>query len=282
MNILEIERLEKKYKNFSLENISFNIPEGSIMGLIGENGAGKSTIMNLITGAAVKDGGNIKIFGKDQEKLTYDDMAQVGTVMSGCGFPEELTADMAEKVLRGIYKTWDGDKFFGYAEKFGLPLKKKIRTFSTGMKMRFEIAAALSHGARLLLLDEVTNGLDPAARMEVLDMLLDFIQDERCSVLISSHIVGDLEKICDYITFIHDGGLVFSENKDELLEKYAVINADDGKLAELDENAVVSVRKTAVSQTALVFKDSIPREFETEKASVEDIMLYYLKRGERI
>ena len=132
------------------------------------------------------------------------------------------------------------------------------------------------------MLDEVTNGLDPAARMEVLDMLLDFIQDERCSVLISSHIVGDLEKICDYITFIHDGGLVFSENKDELLEKYAVINADDGKLAELDENAVVAVRKTAVSQTALVFKDSIPREFETEKASVEDIMLYYLKRGERI
>lgn len=280
MNILEIEKLTKDYKKFRLDNISFILPEGAIMGLIGENGAGKTTIINLITGSVKASGGKIKIFGRDRECLSEDDFALIGTVLADCSFPEEMTVTMAEKVLSGLYKNWDRDKFFSYAEKFGLPLKKKIKTFSTGMKMRLEIAAALSHNARLLILDEVTNGLDPAARMEVLDMLLDFIQDERCSVLISSHIVGDLEKICDYITFIHRGRLVFSENKDDLLEEYAIINIDDARLKELDENAVVAVNKTSCSQTALVLKDKIPGGFECQKAGIEDIMVYYIKRSD--
>ncbi len=281
MNILEIEKLCKNYKNFTLDNVSFTLPEGAIMGLIGENGAGKSTIINLITGAVQKNGGNIKIFGKPQENLTDEDHACIGTVLSGCGFPEEMTVGMAERVMRGMYKNWDSSAFLKYAADFQLPLKKKIRTLSTGMKMRLEIAAALSHNARLLILDEVTNGLDPAARMDVLDMLLDFIQDERRSVIISSHIVGDLEKICDYITFIHQGKIVFSENKDDLLEEYAIINIDDAQLKELDETAVIAVNKTSCTQTALVLKNKIPGTFECEKAGIEDIMVYYIKRSDK-
>ncbi len=145
--------------------------------------------------------------------------------------------------------------------------------------MKFELAVALSHNAKLLILDEVTNGLDPMARNEILDILLDFIQDEKRSVLISSHIIGDLEKICDYITFLHKGKLIFSEEKDALLEKYAVINVEKQKLSELDEGAVIALDKTSFSSKALVIKNMIPREFEVEKTSIEDIMLFYMKRG---
>ena len=191
MNAVEIERLSKKYKNFTLNNVSFNIPEGSIMGLIGENGAGKSTIINLLTGAALKDGGNINIYGKDVQKLTRAEKSEIGVVLSGCGFPEELNINDVNRIMKSIYEKWNSKKFFEYADKYSLNGKSKIKTFSTGMKMKLEIAIALSHEAKLLILDEVTNGLDPSARMEILDMLLDFIQNEDRAVLISSHIIGD-------------------------------------------------------------------------------------------
>lgn len=245
MNAVEIERLSKKYKNFTLNNVSFNIPEGSIMGLIGENGAGKSTIINLLTGAALKDGGNINIYGKDVQKLTRAEKSEIGVVLSGCGFPEELNINDVNRIMKSIYEKWNSKKFFEYADKYSLNGKSKIKTFSTGMKMKLEIAIALSHEAKLLILDEVTNGLDPSARMEILDMLLDFIQNEDRAVLISSHIIGDLEKICDYITFIHNGEIVFSENKDDLLERYAVINVSDKQIEELDEKAIVALDKKA-------------------------------------
>lgn len=281
MNALETERLTKKYKDFTLDNVSFNVPAGTVMGLIGENGAGKSTIINIITGACIKDGGSVRIYGKNREKMTASECSDIGTVLADCGFPEELTISEANIVMKGIYKTWDEKKFFEYADRFGLKRKNRIKTFSTGMKMKLEIAIALSHGARLLILDEATNGLDPAARMEMLDIIMDFIQEEDHAVLMSSHIIGDLEKICDYITFIHEGRVVFSENKDELLEKYAVINVNDSKLRELDEKAVIAVEKTSWSSRALVLKDMIPEGFETDKTTLEDIMLLYLKRGEK-
>lgn len=281
MNALETERLTKKYKDFTLDNVSFNVPAGTVMGLIGENGAGKSTIINLITGACIKDGGSVRIYGKNTEKMTASERSDIGTVLADCGFPEELTISEANIVMKGIYKTWDEKKFFEYADRFGLKRKNRIKTFSTGMKMKLEIAIALSHGARLLILDEATNGLDPAARMEMLDIIMDFIQEEDHAVLMSSHIIGDLEKICDYITFIHEGRVVFSENKDELLEKYAVINVNDSKLRELDEKAVIAVEKTSWSSRALVLKNMIPEGFETDKTTLEDIMLLYLKRSEK-
>lgn len=180
-----------------------------------------------------------------------------------------------------MYRQWDSKKFFDYIERFSLYKKSRIKTYSTGMKVKLEIAIALSHNAKLLILDEVTNGLDPSARMEILDMLLDFIQDEKRAVLISSHIIGDLEKICDYITFIHKGKIVFSENKDDILDKYAVINVDGQKMKELDEKAVISVSRTSYSEKALVYRDAIPSGFETEKTSIEDIMLYYIKRSDK-
>ena len=263
MNALEIESLTKKYKNFALDGVSFIIPEGTIMGLIGENGAGKSTIINLITGAAVKDSGKIDIYGKPSDKLTKDEKAEIGTVISGCGFPEELNAVDVNSIMKSVYRQWDSKKFFDYIERFSLYKKSRIKTYSTGMKVKLEIAIALSHNAKLLILDEVTNGLDPSARMEILDMLLDFIQDEKRAVLISSHIIGDLEKICDYITFIHKGKIVFSENKDDILDKYAVINVDGQKMKELDEKAVISVSRTSYSEKALVYRDAIPSGFET-------------------
>ena len=281
MNALEIESLTKKYKNFALDVVSFIIPEGTIMGLIGENGAGKSTIINLITGAAVKDSGKIDIYGKPSDKLTKDEKAEIGTVISGCGFPEELNAVDVNSIMKSVYRQWDSKKFFDYIERFSLYKKSRIKTYSTGMKVKLEIAIALSHNAKLLILDEVTNGLDPSARMEILDMLLDFIQDEKRAVLISSHIIGDLEKICDYITFIHKGKIVFSENKDDILDKYAVINVDGQKMKELDEKAVISVSRTSYSEKALVYRDAIPSGFETEKTSIEDIMLYYIKRSDK-
>lgn len=281
MNALEIESLTKKYKNFALDGVSFIIPEGTIMGLIGENGAGKSTIINLITGAAVKDSGKIDIYGKPSDKLTKDEKAEIGTVISGCGFPEELNAVDVNSIMKSVYRQWDSKKFFDYIERFSLYKKSRIKTYSTGMKVKLEIAIALSHNAKLLILDEVTNGLDPSARMEILDMLLDFIQDEKRAVLISSHIIGDLEKICDYITFIHKRKIVFSENKDDILDKYAVINVDGQKMKELDEKAVISVSRTSYSEKALVYRDAIPSGFETEKTSIEDIMLYYIKRSDK-
>ena len=281
MDAVKIEGLCKNYKEFKLDNVSFEIPEGTIMGLIGENGAGKSTVINLITGACIKDSGNIEIYGTEADKMPVKDREIIGTVFAGCGFPDEMTVNEVNGILKSIYDTWDEEKFFGYIEKFGIMKKGKIRSFSTGMRMKLEIAAAFSHGAKLLILDEATNGLDPAARMEILDMLMDFIQDERCAVLISSHIVGDLEKICDYITFIHNGRVIFSENKDELLEKYAVINVSEKQLSELDSDAVVAEDRTKWSNKALVYKSMIPEGFEKEKTTVEDIMLYYIKRSER-
>lgn len=279
MNILEVNSLKKHYNNFDLEDVSFSIPEGTIMGLIGENGAGKSTVINMIIGAVSKDAGRIALFGKDSKNIEDTLRNDIGTVLAGCGFPEELCAYDADKILKSIYSNWEEKKFLDYLSKFGLDKKKKIKDYSTGMKMKFELAVTLSHGAKLLILDEVTNGLDPMARNEILDILLDFIQDERCAVLISSHIIGDLEKICDYITFLHQGKLIFSEEKDELLEKYAVINVDECKLSELDEKALIALDKTKYSSKALVLKNMIPKDFEVEKTSIEDIMLFYMKRG---
>lgn len=279
MNILEVRGLKKHYNKFDLNDVSFSIPEGTIMGLIGENGAGKSTVINMIIGAVNKDAGKIYIFGKEVQNTDYAMKNEIGTVLAGCGLPEELSAADANKVLKSIYSNWDEKKFFDLIEKSGLNKKKKIKDYSTGMKMKLELAAAFSHGAKLLILDEVTNGLDPMARNEILDILMGFIQDEKCSVLISSHIIGDLERICDYITFIHKGELVFSEEKDALLEKHAVINVDEQKFSELDEEAVIAVDKTKYSSKALVIKSRIPTGFEFEKTSIEDIMLFYMKRG---
>ena len=203
---LKVENLCKAYKNtdFKLDNVTFSIPKGSIMGFVGKNGAGKSTTINSILNIIKKDSGVVKFFGCDMTNDTTSIREDIGVVFDAANFHEELTAKKLEKVLRDIYINWDKELFFSYLEKFKIPSNKKIKTFSRGMTMKLSISIALSHKARLLILDEATAGLDPVVREEILDLFLDFVEDENNSILISSHISSDLEKIADYITVIDD------------------------------------------------------------------------------
>ncbi|HOO27497.1 MAG TPA: ABC transporter ATP-binding protein [Lachnospiraceae bacterium] len=223
MNAIEINGLKKKYSDFTLEDISFSLPEGSILGLVGENGAGKSTTINLIMNAVSRDGGTVTVLGTDNRseefKKTKED---IGIVLDEAYFPPVISPVNVNSIMKYTYQNWDEHKFFGYLKKFALPEKKKFKDFSRGMKMKLAIAAALSHDPRLLILDEATSGLDPIIRDEILDIFKEFAAKENHSILLSSHIVSDLEKLCDYIAFIHAGKLVFCEKKEVVLDKYAL------------------------------------------------------------
>ena len=204
-NLLAISGLCKRYQSFALEDVGFSLPEGSIMGFIGENGAGKTTTLKLILNEVRRDAGEIRIFGKDNIRDEIEVKKQIGVVFDEICFYDELTAGDVGKILRRVFRTWDQPLFEKYLREFGLPQKKKIKEYSKGMKMKFSIASAISHHPRLLLLDEATSGLDPIVRSDILDLFLDFIQDEGCSVLFSSHITTDLERVADYVTFLHKG-----------------------------------------------------------------------------
>ena len=214
-NAIEITGLSKKYDGFKLENINIVLPKGYIMGFIGENGAGKTTVIKAMTGLIRYDSGDIKLFGESFKNIGAAVRENIGVVMDDYGLPPEADTKDINKIMKGIYSTWNSRAFFRYTEKFGLPQNKRIKSYSTGMKRKLSIAVALSHNSRLLILDEATSGLDPVARDELLDILREFIQDEDNSVFISSHILSDLEKVCDYITLIHEGRIVFSDEKDE-------------------------------------------------------------------
>lgn len=275
-NAIEVNGLTKSYGGFTLKNVSFTLPTGCIMGLIGENGAGKSTTIRLLLGLAKRTGGEVKVLGADPEKCSPELREDVGVVFDDCPFPETMTLRDVRRILAAAYRRFDDGRFDLLALRFALAEKKQIKEYSRGMRMKLSIAAALSHGARLLILDEPTSGLDPVARDELLDILLDFIQDERNSVLISSHILSDLEKACDYITFIHTGRVVFSEEKDELLEKYVIAKGSEREIAALDPGSVVGVRRGAFGSEALVERQA-GEHLTHERASIEDIMLYYIK-----
>lgn len=200
-NALTVSGLTKKYKEFSLSDVSFEVPQGAIVGLIGENGAGKSTTINAILDLTHKDAGEISIMGTPIEELTMDMKEKIGVVFDGTNFSEELTPKKLNKVLKGIYASWDEDFFISLLKKLSLPFQKKIKSFSKGMKAKLSIAVAFAHHPKLLILDEATSGLDPIVRDHILDMFLDFVQDEENSILVSSHITTDLEKVADYIDF---------------------------------------------------------------------------------
>lgn len=275
-NAIEVRGLTKRYKGFALDSVSFTLPSGCIMGLIGENGAGKSTTIRLLLGLARRTGGEVRVLGADPETAEPELREEIGVVMDECPFPESFTCREVGKILAAAYRHFEAEKFAGMCADFGLDGKRRIKDYSRGMKMKLSIAAALSHGARLLLLDEPTSGLDPVARDELLDILLDFIQDESRSVLISSHILSDLEKACDYITFIHKGRSVFSEEKDALLEKYVIAKGSEREIAALDAAHVVGVRRSQFGCEALVERGA-EGSLLTERAGIEDIMLYYVK-----
>lgn len=277
-NALSIRNLTKRYKGFTLDNISLELPGGCVMGLIGENGAGKSTTIKAITGAVRPDEGKIFVLGsdiKDEEYIRRKE--EIGVVMDEACFPDVLTPAQVNEVMKKIYVNWQEDTYYQFLKKFELPLKKTFKEFSKGMKMKLSIAVALSHGAKLLILDEATSGLDPIVRDEILEVFNDFTRDEEHSILISSHIVSDLEKICDYIAFIHKGKLLFCEEKDILQEQYGLLSISARDFEAIDPEAVISSRNTGYGVEALVRRDMIPEGIRLEKAGIENIMIAMAK-----
>jgi len=276
-NVLEIRKLNKRYKGFSLSDVDITLPSGSIMGFIGENGAGKTTTIKLILNLLHRDSGEIKIFGKDNIRNEKEIKEEIGVVFDECNFPDTMKISEISRVMGHIYSKWDDNTFGRYADKFSLPANKEIKEFSRGMKMKLSIAAAMSHGARLLILDEATSGLDPVVRDEILDIFLEFIQDERNAVFVSTHILSDIEKVADYITFIHKGRIKFSQPKDELLENYGILKCSYSEFDAVDKSAVKGYRKNDFGVEALVLRDQIRGYKTIDHATLEDIMLFTVR-----
>ncbi len=277
-NALTISDVTKMYPGFKLDHVSFTVPEGTIVGLIGENGAGKSTIINASMGLIAKDEGRIVVLG--DEALANATKEQIGVVFDGSNFPEMLTPRAIGHIMANIYQHWDDALFEQLLAQFGLP-QKKLKQFSKGMKMKFAIAVALSHHPKLLVLDEATSGLDPVVRDDILDMLLDFVQEEDHSVLVSSHITSDLEKIADYIVFLHEGQVAFMEPKDELLEQYGILQCSDAQHAALDPADCLRSRKMDYEWQVLVAdREAMMRKYPkamVTPATIDEIMLLYVK-----
>ena len=280
MNALELRGLTKHYKDFTLGPLDLTLPGGTICGLIGENGAGKSTTIKLILDMLQKDGGTVTILGRDNRTDLVHTKEEIGVVLGSEGIPLCLTAVQAGKVMAGIYRNWDAGVYAGFCKRFELPAKKKYNEYSTGMKMKLCLAVALSHHPKLLLLDEATSGLDPVVRDELIDLLLDFVRDEDHAILISSHIVSDLEKLCDTIAFLHKGKLLLCEDKDTLRDEYALWHGTVAQLEELAPDVVVSQRVTPYGAEALVKRDGVPTGSALTPVSIEELFVLMVK-GEK-
>ena len=222
-NAIEIKDLTKKYDGFLLDKVSFNVPKGSIMGFIGQNGAGKTTTINSLLNIINWDGGEIRILGQEMPDHEYEVKEQISAIFDMLPFNDDLSAKQLNRIMRGIWKEWDSERFSKYLDRFQLPYKKKFGEFSKGMKMKLQIAAGLSHNSKLLIMDEATTGLDPVVRNEILDIFLEYLQDENNSILMSSHITSDLEKVADMVTFIDRGRILLTGIKDEILENHGVV-----------------------------------------------------------
>lgn len=278
-NALTVSGLTKTYKDFLLDQVSFTVPGGAIVGLIGENGAGKSTTINAALGLIRKESGQVSILEK--EELDNDTKEQIGVVFDAGNYPEILSPRKIGHIMRKIYHTWDEKTYFRLLDQFALPPDKQIRHYSKGMKMKLAICAAFSHHSRLLILDEATSGLDPVVRDDILDMLLDFVQDEEHSILLSSHITSDLEKIADYIVFLHQGKVVFSKAKDELLEQYGILKCGTAQFDALEKSDLIAYRRMDYEWQVLVSdRDKMHRKYPKAlivPATIDEIMLLYVK-----
>lgn len=279
-NIL-VRDLCKKFDSFSLDHVSFQVPKGRIVGFIGENGAGKSTTMNLILDELKKDSGQIQIFGRENTISSVRE--NIGVVFDECSFHDVFNTDDIEKILSGVYKSWDSSLYRQYLNRFNIPEKKPIGSFSKGMKMKLSIICAMAHKPKLLLLDEATTGLDPVVRDEMLDLFLEFIQDEECSIFFSSHITSDIQKIADYVILIQQGRIVFEEQKDDLIYNWGVVRCGKERFADIVPEDYVVHRTTSLSVECLVRdREMIKRKYKNvvvDKASLEDIMLFYVRGG---
>ena len=276
-NAIEIRGLEKTFNQFKLGPIDLDIPRGYMVGYIGENGAGKSTTIKLILGLLKADQGEITVLGEKLDQASPKIMNRIGVVFDDLHLPSEMKVKQIGKFCKLTFDTWQEDVFSGYISRFNLPLSQKLKHLSRGMKMKLSLAIALSHQAELLILDEATSGLDPVVRDEILDILLDFLQKENHTVLISSHILSDLEKAADYIAFIHKGQILFMEEKDQLTEEYALCSVDQETARSIDSAAIIGRRSHAFGQELLVKRSLVPANLELIKPSIEDIMVYIIK-----
>jgi len=279
MNALEIRNLTKSYPGFTLDNLNLTLPSGCIMGLIGENGAGKSTTIKLILDMIHKDSGSITILGKDNTdsiELTKED---IGVVMDEVGIPECLTVKQVGNVMRHTFRNWDDAEYTRLIQKLALPDKKQFKEFSRGMKMKLGIAIALSHNAKLLILDEATSGLDPVVRDEVVEMFSDFTRDENHSILISSHIVSDLEKLCDYVAFLHKGKLLLCEEKDQLLAEYGLIHCTSEELQNLPAEAIKYKKENPYGIEVMVLRNAVPAGVNVSPISIEELFVFMVKEA---
>lgn len=278
-SILELRDVVKNFTGFKLNGISFSLEQGYIMGFIGANGSGKTTTIKLIMNLLHLDQGEIKVFGLDSRKHEREIKQKIGFVYDENHFYEELTIVQMTKVVAPFYRNWDWHTYNHYVHRFALPTAKKIKTFSRGMKMKYALAVALSHEAELLIMDEPTSGLDPIVRSELLDILSEVIQDERCSVLFSSHITSDLDRVADYVTLIHQGNVLFSTSKEELFETYSLIKGERALLDVDLKPYLVGVRENQFGFEALVTDREYVQRLTggraiLERPTLEDIMVY--------
>lgn len=279
-NVIEVKGLRKKYKDFELKDINLSLQKGMIMGFIGENGAGKTTTIKAILNLINPTSGEIKIFGLDNKKEEEKIKEDIGVVLDDSFLSEYLNAEDINKIMKNIYKNWDEKLFFEYIEKFKLPRKQISKEFSSGMKMKLKIATAISHKPKLLILDEPTSGLDPVARNEILDIFQEFIENGENSILVSSHITSDLEHIADYITFINEGKIILSKERDELLEKYGLAKCSEEEFKTINSNDYIKYKKNRYDYEVLVEdKNEFKKKYNisiVDRPSLEDIMLIYI------
>ncbi len=282
---VEVKNVTKKYERFTLSDVSFSVPQGCIMGLIGENGAGKSTAFKSMLNLVKKDAGEVLFWGKPMNDKDTELKSRIGVAFDAICFPEVLTVKQVGDIGRMTYKNWDRKHFQELITRFELPEKAEIKTLSKGMKMKLNLAFAMSHNAQLLILDEPTAGLDPIARDELLDLFMEYVQDEQHSILISSHITTDLEKIADYITFINKGKVAFSKEKDTLLYQYGIVRCGEKDLAKVKEAGCIAWRKNDCNYDVLVEnREAMKRVFPhlvIDNASIDEIMLLTVK-GESV
>ena len=283
-NVIEIKDLSKTYDKFKLDDINLNIPKGIIVGLIGENGAGKTTLIKSILNLINIDSGDIKIFGKSNKESDAIIKEDIGIVLDNMFFPEILNAKDINLIMKDIYKNWDSDLYFNYLEKFDIPLSKKIKDLSKGMRKKLEIITALVHKPKILILDEPTSGLDPVVRNEILDMFLEFIQDENNTILLSSHITSDLEHIADRIVFIDHGKLIMDEDKDEILDNYGILKCKKDDFKNINKGDIISYKKGKYEYQVLVSnKNKIKRKYKDyviDKITLDELMVLIVK-GEK-
>lgn len=283
-NAIEIRGVTKKYEGFTLDNVSFDVPKGSIMGFIGQNGAGKTTTIRSLLNITNIDEGEIRLLGLDHVKDEFEIKKRLAVVFDELPFHDVFNASDMARIFEGLYPAWDNTVYSAYLERFQLPPKKKIGQYSKGMKMKLQIACALSHNAELLVMDEATTGLDPVVRDEILHLFMEYLQNGERSILMSSHITGDLEKIADSVTFINKGKILLTGYKDVILETHGILKCGKDEIGNIDRADLVSVRENEFgAEVMLSDRENVRHKYAgavIDPASLDDIMLYYVHKGE--